>query len=187
MAWRSPFQARQGGVPFPALTPWASSNSTKSPEHGSPMQTSPVFRSIPRRGTGVRSSPTEQASPMDAAPYTPVSARLDPHRTPAPDSAPPLVGRLSFTPHATRQGSPTIDSTYRHSLLQRRSRFSNNSPVDRAQLPQLTSLYGQQTLLQGKQSSCSIMPVQSVTLQLLLCTYYTAVTFSHCPCRCRSK
>ena len=148
MAFRSPFQASKGGVPFPALSPFASSPAQPS-DHGSPMDVSPVqskFKSIPKRGTGLRSTTHGQGSPMDAAPYTPVSARqVD--RTPAPESASKLPGRLSFTPHATRKSSPT-GSANKQSPLQRKSRFSNMNQSDpeaetavQSRPPQLPSLY----------------------------------------------
>lgn len=105
MAWRSPFQStRTGGVPFPALTPWANSPGQLS-DSGSPMQTSPapVLKSVIRNGKPATSSKTtslSKASPMDAAPYTPLSVRrgvVGPIRH--CDKRDRVVGKLSFTPH----------------------------------------------------------------------------------------
>lgn len=106
MAWRSPFQtSKSGGVPFPALTPWANSPGQLS-EAGSPMQTSPtpIMKSVIKRGmpgTNLKSTSASTVSPMDAAPYTPLSA----HRgIPGPATVSGVndgfVGKLSFTPHA---------------------------------------------------------------------------------------
>lgn len=106
MAWRSPFQtSKSGGVPFPALTPWANSPGQLS-EAGSPMQTSPtpIMKSVIKRGmpgTNVKGTSASTASPMDAAPYTPLSARRG---VPGPATGSGVndgfVGKLSFTPHA---------------------------------------------------------------------------------------
>ena len=108
MAWRSPFQtSKSGGVPFPALTPWANSPGQLS-ESGSPMQTSPtpILKSVIKRGmpgTNVRGTSSRKVSPMDAAPYTPLSARRD---IPGPATGSGVtdgfVGKLSFTPHASQ-------------------------------------------------------------------------------------
>ena len=170
MAFRSPFQAGKRGVPFPALSPFASSP-TQSPENGSPMQTSPAqskFRSIPKRGTGLRSTADGAPSPMDAAPYTPVSARLNLKHTPAPDSASKLPGRLSFTPHATQQRSPA-ESASKQSPLLRKSRFNTVSAVtpvssaaDTARPAQLPSLYAEP-------------PVQGTVLHDISLRFHTSV------------
>ena len=110
MTWRSPFQtSKGGGVPFPpSLTPWASSPAQPA-DAGSPMQISPfpnvtsVFKQS-RHASGLKNFSTSRPSPMDAAPYTPLSA-LKAASTPAgksnKDSS--FVGKLSFTPHVSRQ------------------------------------------------------------------------------------
>lgn len=166
MAFRSPFQASKGGVPFPALSPFASSPAQHS-DTGSPipMDVSPVqskFKTVPKRGTGLRSTTHGQGSPMDAAPYTPVSARQV-NRAPAPESASKLPGRLSFTPHATRKSSP-MGSANKQSPLQRKSRFSNINQSDpeaeravQSRPPQLPSLY----VAQGKHVHLETMSAAS--------------------------
>ena len=136
MAWRSPFQStRTGGVPFPALTPWANSPGQLS-DSGSPMQTSPapVLKSVIKNGKPATSSKTtslSKASPMDAAPYTPLSVRrgvVGPIRH--CDKRDRVVGKLSFTPHVNEHrhsnsahkrspdSSPGESSTTRGSLAQ---------------------------------------------------------------------
>ena len=111
MAWRSPFQStKNGGVPFPALTPWANSPGQLS-DSASPMQTSPahVLKSVIKKGKPATSSKTtsfSKASPMDAAPYTPLSARRGVVGPAGPakdsDSKDRFVGKLSFTPHVSQ-------------------------------------------------------------------------------------
>lgn len=108
MAWRSPFHStKNGGVPFPALTPWANSPGQLS-DSASPMQTSSahVLKSVIKKGKPATSSKTtsfSKASPMDAAPYTPLSARKG-IVGPAKDfnSKDRFVGKLSFTPHVSQ-------------------------------------------------------------------------------------
>ncbi len=108
MAWRSPFQStKTGGVPFPALTPWANSPGQLS-DSGSPMQTSPapVLKSVIKKGkpaTSAKTTSLSKASPMDAAPYTPLSARRG-VVGPVKDSEKKdrFVGKLSFTPHVSQ-------------------------------------------------------------------------------------
>lgn len=104
MSWRSPFQSTKGGgVPFPALTPWANSPGQPS-DAGSPMQTTPkpVPKSVIKRGTTtMQKSSLREGSPMDAAPYTPLSARRGVSAQ-RPDTTANFVGKLSFTPHIRR-------------------------------------------------------------------------------------
>lgn len=109
MSWHSPFQStKRAAVPFPALTPWANSPGQPS-DAGSPMQTTPtpVAKSVAKKGTAniqrtrvQRASPV--GSPMDAAPYTPLSARHG-VLAQAPDTTAKFVGKLSFTPHIRHQ------------------------------------------------------------------------------------
>ena len=105
MSWRSPFQATKGGgVPFPALTPWANTPGQPSAA-GSPMQTTPtpVAKSVSKRGTiSMQQSILNKASPMDAAPYTPLSARRG-VSVQVPGTTAKFVGKLSFTPHIRHQ------------------------------------------------------------------------------------
>ena len=121
MTWRSPFQATKGGgVPFPALTPWANSPGQLS-ESGSPMQTSPapVIKSVIKRGVhsmSVQTSAVNKASPMDAAPYTPLSARREvTGPSPGSDSSARFVGKLSFTPHVSQHGQRVFSSASKRS------------------------------------------------------------------------
>ena len=89
------------------MTPWANSPGQLS-DSASPMQTSPahVLKSVIKKGKPATSSKTtsfSKASPMDAAPYTPLSA----HRGvvgPSKDSdkRDRVVGKLSFTPHVSQ-------------------------------------------------------------------------------------
>lgn len=108
MAWRSPFQStKNGGVPFPALTPWANSPGQLS-DSGSPMQISPdpVLKSVIKKGqpaTSLKTTSSSKASPMDAAPYTPLSARRGVVGSiKDSDKKDRFVGKLSFTPHVSQ-------------------------------------------------------------------------------------
>ena len=119
MSWRSPFQSTKGGgVPFPALTPWANSPGQPS-DAGSPMQTTPtpISKSFIKRGTkSMQKGTLHKASPMDAAPYTPLSARRGVSAQ-VTDTTANFVGKLSFTPHI------------RHQRQHGSSPASNRSPV----------------------------------------------------------
>ena len=150
MTWRSPFQASKGGgVPFPAsLTPWASSPAQPA-DAGSPMQISPVPTVSPfaKRGshaTGLQKvSTTSKASPMDAAPYTPLSA-LKAASTPArnSDRDSSFVGKLSFTPHANRPSQHGPSSIRRSPVSGPSTELVSNG--NRAQPPQ-ASMYAEAT------------------------------------------
>ena len=191
MAWRSPFQSnKNGGVPFPALTPWANSPGQLS-DSGSPMQTSPapVLKSVINKGKPATSSKTtsvSKASPMDAAPYTPLSA-LRGLAGPSKDldKRDRLVGKLSFTPHVSQHrhsnsahkrsphSSPGESSTTSGSLAQPpQSSLYIAAPKTLNAFPTSTGeqLLALQILVIGTASSCN--------LQLFWCC-------TPCPsCRC---
>jgi len=89
------------------LTPWANSPGQLS-DSGSPMQTSPapVLKSVIKKGqpaTSLKTTSLSKASPMDAAPYTPLSARRGVVGS-IKDSEKKdrFVGKLSFTPHVSQ-------------------------------------------------------------------------------------
>lgn len=140
MSWRSPFQTTKGGaVPFPALTPWA--NSPAQSSEGSPMQTTPppTVKSIVKRGTtGLQKSSLGKASPMDAAPYTPMSARRGVSAQ-APDTAANVVNKLSFTPHVSHQRLRGISPASKRSPLASPDQHftSDKSPAQ----PPVASMY----------------------------------------------
>ena len=150
MSWRSPYQtAKSGGVPFPALTPWANSPAQPS-DPGSPMQTSPtpMLKSLATRGTtNLRrtsvGNAVGKASPMDAAPYTPLSAAhgLKPQIV---DRA-KFVGKLSFTPHANHRShtgfSPASKRAASSSPDQRST--SDKPPAQ----PPVSSMYANSTVM----------------------------------------
>ena len=141
MSWRSPFQAAKGGgVPFPALTPWANSPGQPS-DLGSPMQTTPtpVVKSVIKRGaTSLQKSSLDKASPMDAAPYTPLSARRGASAQ-VPDTASNFVGRLSFTPHLEHHRLRSCSPVSKRSPVASadQSSAADNSPAQ----PPVTSMY----------------------------------------------
>lgn len=142
MSWRSPFQTTRGnGVPFPALTPWANSPGQPS-ESGSPMQTTPtpLAKSLVRRGaTSIRSS--HKGSPMDAAPYTPVSARRGVSGQ-LPENTAKFVGKLSFTPHISHQRRHGVSSASKKSpIVSPDQRAGNKAPVQ----PPHRSMYASST------------------------------------------
>lgn len=139
MSWRSPYQTtKSGGVPFPALTPWANSPGQTS-DSGSPMQTTPtpIVKSVVKRGaTTLRKSSLDKASPMDAAPYTPLSARCAAH---VPDTTSKFVGKLSFTPHLDHQRLRSYSPVSKRSPVVSPDQRSapDNSPAQ----PPVTSMY----------------------------------------------
>ena len=142
MTWRSPFQTTKGGgVPFPALTPWANSPAPAS-DVGSPMQTSPtpLLRSLVTRGTTrQQKTSVDKASPMDAAPYTPLSARQGPS-VQVPNTTGKFVGKLSFTPHVSHQRQARFSPVSRTPPVASTDQRSSSSNKSLAQPPQ-TSLY----------------------------------------------
>lgn len=132
MSWRSPFQTIRGsGVPFPALTPWANSPGQPS-DSGSPMQTTPtpLVKSLMTRGTtSIRKSSSHQGSPMDAAPYTPLSARRG-SSVQRPENTAKFVGKLSFTPHIRHQRQHCISSaSKKSSMVSPDQRAGNKAPA----------------------------------------------------------
>ena len=171
MSWRSPFQTTRGaGVPFPALTPWANSPGQPS-DSGSPMQTTPMAmaKSVMRRGTkSMQTSSFSQGSPMDAAPYTPLSARRG-VSVQAPDNTAKFVGKLSFTPHISHRRQHGISPASKQPPVvgpDQRAAGGNKSPVQ----PPLTSMYAsctdsnatdhsgmaQQSANSGKEHTCCL-------------------------------
>ena len=142
MRWRSPFQSTKGGgVPFPALTPWANSPGQPS-DAGSPMQTTPtpVPKSAIKRGTTVmQKSSLHKASPMDAAPYTPLSARRGVSAQ-VPDTTVNFVGKLCFTPHIRHQRQHGSSPTSKRSPVASPDQQSASGNKSHAQ-PPVVSMY----------------------------------------------
>ena len=149
MTWRSPFQTTKGGgVPFPALTPWANSPGQLS-DTGSPMQTSPtpVLKSVIKQGmppASMKTSSLGKASPMDAAPYTPLSAPRGVHSTaPESDSSGTFVGKLSFTPHISQHRQRFPNSARKRSPRLSPDEQTTNSAGSLTQPPQSSIYFAQ--------------------------------------------
>lgn len=150
MSWHSPFQStKRGAVPFPALTPWANSPGQPS-DAGSPMQTTPtpLAKSLAKTGTTTiqrarvhKASPV--GSPMDAAPYTPLSAR---HGVlgQAPDTTAKFVGKLSFTPHIRHQRQHGSSPASKRSPVASPDQRSANGKSPHAH-PPVVSMYAPST------------------------------------------
>lgn len=106
------------------------------------MQTTPtpVPKSVMKRGTTtMQKSSLHKASPMDAAPYTPLSARRGVSAQ-VSDTTAKFVGKLSFTPHVRHQRQHSLSPTSKRSPVASPDQQSatGNKPCAR---PPVVSMY----------------------------------------------
>lgn len=174
MSWHSPFQStKRGAVPFPALTPWANSPGQPS-DAGSPMQTTPtpVAKSVARKGTTTiqrtrvhNASPI--GSPMDAAPYTPLSARRGVLGQ-APDTTANFVGKLSFTPHIRQQRQHGLSPASKRSPVASPDQRSASARSSHAH-PPVVSMYAPSTDSNASDQSGMAQPSSDAGIQVDYC------------------